>query len=350
MMRWLLKAIRRKASKRACRDHDHPVLCAACHASEALGAPSFRDVNSLTRSMHLNTPKRSLRYSATTLNNIANRSSCYQCHPSRNAPPALPTGLSGRCRRVPPLMQCQSCHGTIARSEPPTARLARRTELPTVPHGSATQNNGQLRYTTVFENDGSPRVPVSQMFATNPNTPIADKSLYRFSKGQAAFSAAPAMARPTPSFRKPSQRQPAEHHRAGARRHVFQLHLLPPINALHRQRRSARHASNRQAGSTHKDYGESGSCLACHAPTAAARRSPRSPFRPERSPSATMARHTVFHFFRGAERQLFPVPQTRGQRQSLAAFLTATRRPSSPTGVGHGGHTPASSEKTPGFQ
>lgn len=31
------------------RDHDTPVLCAACHASEALGAPSFPEVNALTR-------------------------------------------------------------------------------------------------------------------------------------------------------------------------------------------------------------------------------------------------------------------------------------------------------------
>jgi cytochrome c5 len=81
-------------------------------------------------------------------------------------------------------MQCQSCHGTMSQ-----VGAASRTGWLDEPNcqqchtGSATQNNGQLRYTSVFDTNGAPRVPVSQMFATNPNTPLADKSLYRFSKG-----------------------------------------------------------------------------------------------------------------------------------------------------------------------
>lgn len=49
--------------------------------------------------------------------------------------------------------------------------------------GSATQNNGQIRYTSSFDNNGNLRVPVSTLFATNPDTPAPGKSLYRFSKG-----------------------------------------------------------------------------------------------------------------------------------------------------------------------
>ncbi len=49
--------------------------------------------------------------------------------------------------------------------------------------GSATQNNGKIRYTSAFDGNGNPRQAVSALFATNPNTPAPGKSLYRFSKG-----------------------------------------------------------------------------------------------------------------------------------------------------------------------
>jgi hypothetical protein len=55
---------------------------------------------------------------------------------------------------------CQSCHS-----------------------GTATQNNGQIRYTSVFDEDGQTRVAVSSTFATNPDTPGPGLSLFRFSTG-----------------------------------------------------------------------------------------------------------------------------------------------------------------------
>jgi len=56
---------------------------------------------------------------------------------------------------------CQSCHS-----------------------GTATHNNGQIRYTSVFtDTNGTVRVPVDQTFATQSNTPAAGLSLYRFSAG-----------------------------------------------------------------------------------------------------------------------------------------------------------------------
>jgi hypothetical protein len=165
-------------------DHQKPVLCAACHASEALGTGGAAGVDPLTRSMHSLHANVIAPDTGLTLNNTANRTSCYQCHP----------GSETRCLRGAmgaavaadgsAAMQCQSCHGTMSQ-----VGAATRTGWLNEPNcqqchtGSATQNNGQLRYTSVFENNGTPRVPVSQMFATNADTPAPGISLYRFSKG-----------------------------------------------------------------------------------------------------------------------------------------------------------------------
>jgi hypothetical protein len=49
--------------------------------------------------------------------------------------------------------------------------------------GTATQNRGQLRFDSVFQPDGNARTPSLPIFSSNPNTPVAGVSLYRFSKG-----------------------------------------------------------------------------------------------------------------------------------------------------------------------
>ncbi len=53
--------------------------------------------------------------------------------------------------------------------------------------GTATDNNGQIRYETAFGSPGQPRVPVNNTFATDPNTPTAGVSLYRFSTGHGSL-------------------------------------------------------------------------------------------------------------------------------------------------------------------
>jgi hypothetical protein len=83
-----------------------------------------------------------------------------------------------------PLMQCQSCHGTMSRVGAPT-----RTGWLNEPNcqachtGTATSNSGQIRYTSVFEADGNMRVPANQTFATTPSAPAPGISLFRFSTG-----------------------------------------------------------------------------------------------------------------------------------------------------------------------
>jgi PKD repeat protein len=49
--------------------------------------------------------------------------------------------------------------------------------------GTATHNSGQIRYTSAFDSNGSPRVPADMTFATTPNTPAGGLSLYRFAHG-----------------------------------------------------------------------------------------------------------------------------------------------------------------------
>jgi hypothetical protein len=91
-----------------------PVLCAQCHASEALQTTNFPGVLPLTaavHSRHANVMDPELKI---TLNDSANRSACYRCHP----------GSTTRCLRgamgsaIAPdgsmEMQCQSCHGNMS--------------------------------------------------------------------------------------------------------------------------------------------------------------------------------------------------------------------------------------------
>ncbi|MEO6742722.1 MAG: Ig-like domain-containing protein [Chthoniobacteraceae bacterium] len=161
-----------------------PILCAKCHSSEALGTAGAPGVDSLTRSMHARHATVKNPANGLILDNIANRSACYTCHP----------GSTTRCLRgamgaaVAPdgsmAMQCQSCHGTMSQ----VGALTRTGWLDepgcqSCHTGSATQNNGQIRYTSALETNGSLRAAVSTLFATNADTPAPGKSLYRFSKG-----------------------------------------------------------------------------------------------------------------------------------------------------------------------
>jgi hypothetical protein len=244
-----------------------PVLCAACHASEALGAPSFRGVNSLTRSMHSKHAEVIAPNTGMTLNNIANRSSCYQCHP----------GSETRCLRGAmgaavaadgsATMQCQSCHGTMSQ-----VGAASRTGWLDEPNcqqchtGSATQNNGQLRYTSVFDTNGAPRVPVSQMFATNPNTPLADKSLYRFSKGHGGLQCSACHGSTHAEFpathRNDNLQNITAQGHAGTRSNCISCHPSMPSTVSGGPH--GMHPTGTNWINVHKDYGQSGSCLGCH--------------------------------------------------------------------------------------
>ncbi|HEV2208422.1 MAG TPA: PKD domain-containing protein [Verrucomicrobiae bacterium] len=166
-----------------------PVLCALCHASEALQTAGFPGVPPLTTSVHSYHTNAMDPVLNTTLDDAMNRSACYRCHP----------GSTTRCLRGAMgsavaadgsmAMQCQSCHGNLS-----AVGSATRVGWIMEPNcqachtGTATSNSGQIRFTSALDTNGVLRVPADQTFATTPNTPPTgppslNLSLYRFSVG-----------------------------------------------------------------------------------------------------------------------------------------------------------------------
>jgi hypothetical protein len=162
-----------------------PILCAACHKSEALPNTGVAGITPLTAAMHRRHAQVTSPVSGLKLNAISNRSACYECHPGsttqclRGAMGAAVDQATGTLA-----MQCQSCHGTMA-----DVGSATRTGWLNEPNcqachtGTALQNSGQIRYTNAFASPGVLRTPANRTFATNDNTPATGLSLYRFSQG-----------------------------------------------------------------------------------------------------------------------------------------------------------------------
>ena len=165
-----------------------PVLCAGCHASEALGLPSFSSSNgtvpALTSAVHTKHAGVLDPVLNLTLDSSTNRNACYRCHPGSTT--RCLRGVMGSAIAADGSMemQCQSCHGSMSQVGS-SARVGWFMEpaCQNCHTGTATKNNGQIRYTSVFDTNGQPRVPVDQTFATSADTPAAGLSLYRFSIG-----------------------------------------------------------------------------------------------------------------------------------------------------------------------
>ena len=91
-----------------------PVLCAICHASEALGTASYGTIPPLTASIHSFHAHVQDPLLNTTLDNSANRASCYRCHPGSTTK-CLRGAMGGAIAADGSMeMQCQSCHGNMA--------------------------------------------------------------------------------------------------------------------------------------------------------------------------------------------------------------------------------------------
>lgn len=170
-------------------DQGRPILCAACHGSNALPGTGVSGVPPLTRSVHAFHANVVDPTNGMTLEASANRTSCYRCHP----------GSETRCLRgamghaVAPdgalALECQSCHGSM-RAVGAAARLG-WLEEPTCQSchtGTATHNSGQIRYTSVFDATGAVRQAADLTFATQANAPSAGLSLFRFSYGHGGLA------------------------------------------------------------------------------------------------------------------------------------------------------------------
>lgn len=164
-----------------------PIFCDRCHLSNAvapLGIPGISGIPQLTTSVHGFHAKVIDPVTQLSLDNENNRAACYNCHPGSQT--RCLRGAMGNSVAADGTMaiQCQSCHGNM--SAMGAATRQGWLEEPTCQSchtGTATQNSGQIRYTSVFDASGAVRQPANPAFATNAGTPAAGVSLYRFSKG-----------------------------------------------------------------------------------------------------------------------------------------------------------------------
>ena len=164
--------------------HGKPILCAVCHASNALGTVGAAGVAPLTTAMHRLHANVIDPASGLSLDNENNRSACYTCHPGSTT--KCLRGVMGNAVAADGTlaMQCQSCHGAMSRVG--AQGRAGWLDEPTCQNchtGTALDNNGEIRYTNVYDTNGERRVAVDQTFATMPDVPLPGFSLYRFSTG-----------------------------------------------------------------------------------------------------------------------------------------------------------------------
>ena len=160
------------------------ILCASCHGSNALPGTGFAGVSPLTTAVHGGHADVVDPVNGMTLDSSDNRSSCYRCHPgseTRCLRGAMGSAVAADGELA---MQCQSCHGDMsAVGDPTRAGWFEEPVCQSCHTGTATSNNGQIRYESVFEPGGAVRVAVNATFATDQNAPAAGLSLYRFSTG-----------------------------------------------------------------------------------------------------------------------------------------------------------------------
>jgi hypothetical protein len=167
-----------------------PVLCAACHASEALGTGGQAGTPPLTSSVHAMHAAVSDPVSGEPLGSSTNRNACYRCHPgatTRCLRGAMGTAVAADGTMS---MQCQSCHGTMSRvGDPARTGWLDEPSCQNCHTGTATHNNGSIRYTSAFDPvTGQWRVPVDPAFTTNTNVPAPGYDLYRFSHGHGSVA------------------------------------------------------------------------------------------------------------------------------------------------------------------
>jgi hypothetical protein len=162
-----------------------PVLCAACHASEALGAPSYGTIPSLTASVHSFHAHVMDPILNVTLDNSANRAACYRCHPGSTTR-CLRGAMGGAIAADGSMqMQCQSCHGNMSQvGSASRVGWFMEPNCQSCHTGTATSNGGQIRFTSAFsDTNGTVRVPADRTFATKADIPAPGISLFRFSSG-----------------------------------------------------------------------------------------------------------------------------------------------------------------------
>ena len=162
-------------------DQGTPTLCSSCHGSNALNSPGFTvavngqnvKISAFTSAMHSLHGRVLDPQKQVPLDAVGNRDSCYLCHPG-----AVTKCLRGAMSDVPNL-DCQSCHGSMAAVGQPG-----RVGWLQQPNCQACHHDGKRETAAVTDVvTGTLRQVTDSRFATNPDTPAAGFSLFRFSVG-----------------------------------------------------------------------------------------------------------------------------------------------------------------------
>ncbi len=146
-----------------------PILCAACHATNALGAAGLPGVKPVTEAIHTRHSSVINPATGVTLDNASTPfGSCYMCHP----------GVQTKCQRgAMSGVACFDCHGNLSAVGKP----GRKGWLDE-PNCQMCHNNSN-RFGTTFSSPGNFRTTSDTTFATTANVPATGTSLFRFSTG-----------------------------------------------------------------------------------------------------------------------------------------------------------------------
>lgn len=241
-----------------------PVLCAACHKSNALPGTGVVSVLPLTEAIHSKHANVTDPLNGQKLDNQANRNACYTCHPG--ATTQCLRGAMGKAKNPDGTMkmQCQSCHGGMSA----VGRKGREGWLD-MPNCQACHQNSH-RYTEAVTDfaTGTLRSALDNRFSTNPNTPVVGKSLYRYSKGHKGMQCSACHGSthaiyPTARTEDNLQSKTVQGH-AGTINDCAACHLTVPRTAD--KGPHGMHTVGQDWVKMHKDVaeGNSASCRACH--------------------------------------------------------------------------------------
>jgi len=156
---------------------DTPVLCVACHKSNALPGVGI-GIKAFTNAIHEKHANVADPQTGLQLGDSTNRSACYACHPG--AQTKCLRGAMGDAKDSTGnnVMQCQSCHGTMH-----AVADKNREGWLDEPNCQACHHDGQRDTSAIDPATNTLKHVIDTRFATNIDTPATGYSLFRFSTG-----------------------------------------------------------------------------------------------------------------------------------------------------------------------
>jgi len=155
------------------------ILCASCHRSNALPGTGVDGIVSLTHAMHRKHTNVVDPGSGERLGESSNRTACYTCHPGSTTECLRGAMGSAKSPDGTNRIECQSCHGSMQ-----AVGDSGREGWLDLPGCQSCHQHGKRYTVAVTDMDtGAFRSSSDDRFATDVGTPVAGRSLYRFSTG-----------------------------------------------------------------------------------------------------------------------------------------------------------------------